>query len=648
MLLAFTPVSMAAPFQPIPRDTQPSLAETYNDYFLLGNIYRNHQDFTDATRRNLLNYNYNVISGENFHKPDNVSSGGANTDPVAHGGNGTYRWTFTNGDTMMDNAAANNQLVAGHVLAWHSQSPAWLNGGAGTLPGTYTRARARANLEFFIQNVVEHFDQWKLEDGSNRLISWDVVNEAFTDGVTWPADAPAGQWKNHLRAASQSGWIRAYSNGMNVAAGEHPSDFIYDAFVFARRYTEAKLIYNDFNLYFDGKASAIAQMVQELNAKYAEEYPDDPRLLIETVGFQSHNYMWDTPASAVDRNIQRFLDLGVNVAMTELDLFCFAPWNGEPQGTNGTFIELKNRTEAQLVANTTNTAQRYYWRDLGITTGAEVEVAQAIRYAEFFMVYMKYADRIDRVTFWGLRDTDSWRRNHNPLLFNVDYSPKDSFWAVADPLGYLGIIPDPEVSITGPASIVNGPEAMAEYTISGWNLPNVSGIELEFEIDGSFLGAKDVIPIDFDIIGNGNYGSAIYWRNDGDAWIGKITLVNPDGVSGDRDLLKLIFDAKAGVLGETEIKLLYVLMSYEGEIVPVAIGDGMVATVFEKYYVPWDLNKDDVVDLNDITFALQFFGAAEGDADWDIAKAADINIDGKVGVDDLLLILANYTVPYYK
>ena len=204
-----------------------------------------------------------------------------------------------------------------------------------------------------------------------------------------------------------------------------------------------------------------------------------------------------------------------------------------------------------------------------------------------------------------------------------------------------------EVSVTGPATVVNGPGATAEYMISGWNLPMVSGVELEFEIDGGYLGAKDALPVGFDIFGSGNYGSAIYWRNDGDAWIGKITLINPDGVSGDRDLLKLVFDAKAGALGATDVKLLYVLLSYAGETVPASIKDGVVTTVLEKYYVPWDLNKDEVVDLHDITFALQYFMAKEGDPDWDEAKIADINGDKVVNLEDLLLILANYTVPYY-
>jgi len=427
----------------------PSLKETWKEHFLVGNTYGNYggaQRGDDNVRREMVLHHFNVLTPENNMKPSPLAPGGADTDPVANGGNGTHRWTFNAANEMMTFAEENDLFIFGHVLVWHQQTPAWINGGAGQDEGTYTRARARANMEYYIKTVVEHFDQWKLKDGTGRVFAWDVVNEALTDGVHWSANAPPGQWKRHMRLPTQSGWIRAYSSGM--AEGEHPSDFIYDAFRFARKYTEAALYYNDFNLYFDGKASAAAQMVQELNAQWATDKENNPeavdnagdyrgRKLIEGVGMQSHNYMWDTPASAVDRNIKRLIDAGVKISISELDLFVFAPAEGAPQGSRGAYIDLRDRTAEQLVANSNNERQRYYWRDHGVTTGTEAEIAQAIRYAEYFEVYKKYSDHIERVTFWGLRDNDNWRRNLNPLLWNSDYSPKEAFKAVVDPGGYI-------------------------------------------------------------------------------------------------------------------------------------------------------------------------------------------------------------------
>jgi len=231
----------------------------------------------------------------------------------------------------------------------------------------------------------------------------------------------------------------------------------------------------------------------------------------------------------------------------------------------------------------------------------------------------------------------------------VTYNPDNNLEALKrDALKKLEATLAPQVSVTGPELVVSGPDATATYTISVRNMPKVSGIELEFEIDGDFLGAKAFNGVGFDIIGDGNYGSPIYWRNAGNKWIGKATLVNAEGASGHADILNMVFGVKEGVLGVSDVKLTYVLMSYGGDAVPAEIKDGVAATVFAQYYVRYDLNKDGVVDLNDITFALQFFGARAGDADWNAAKAADLDGDGVVDVSDLLLILANYTVPYYK
>jgi len=97
----------------------------------------------------------------------------------------------------------------------------------------------------------------------------------------------------------------------------------------------------------------------------------------------------------------------------------------------------------------------------------------------------------------------------------------------------------------------------------------------------------------------------------------------------------------------SDVKQTYIFMSFEGDNGPADIKDGVAETAFVKFYVIYDLNKDGVVDLNDITAALQYYMAKVGDPDWDKAAAADVNNSGVVDIDDLLLILANYTIPYY-
>ena len=222
------------------------------------------------------------------------------------------------------------------------------------------------------------------------------------------------------------------------------------------------------------------------------------------------------------------------------------------------------------------------------------------------------------------------------------------------------------ITITGPAAVVSGTGATVSYTVSAAGIPAASGVELEFEVDGRYLSSNAFEALGgFSFFGDGNYGTPIYWRNVGDTWIGKATLLDLNalagggggvggsgiaapGISGDVDLLSLVFNANEGMLGATEIKLNYVKISFINGPVAVYIAEDTVVTVFEQYYSPYDLNKDGVIDLNDLTFALQYMLAREGDANWEEAKAVDYTGDGKIEIDDLILILANYTVPYYS
>ena len=59
------------------------------------------------------------------------------------------------------------------------------------------------------------------------------------------------------------------------------------------------------------------------------------------------------------------------------------------------------------------------------------------RYAELFEIFYQRKDKIDRVTFWGIHDSMSWKngypipeRTNYPLLFNRDKSAKPALEAV--------------------------------------------------------------------------------------------------------------------------------------------------------------------------------------------------------------------------
>ena len=210
------------------------------------------------------------------------------------------------------------------------------------------------------------------------------------------------------------------------------------------------------------------------------------------------------------------------------------------------------------------------------------------------------------------------------------------------------------VSITGPATVASGEGAMASYTISANAYSEISGIELEFEVDGDFLSSKEFTAMDgFIFIGVGNYGTPIYWKNDGNIWTGKTTLVNlnPIGTgasaSGLVDILNMKFNVAEGMLGTTEVKLNYITMSYKNGQIATEIIKDTVITTFEQYYSPYDLNKDGVIDLNDITFTLQYLLITSNDPEWEQAHVCDFSSNNSIGIEDLVLILAHYTIPYY-
>jgi len=60
----------------------------------------------------------------------------------------------------------------------------------------------------------------------------------------------------------------------------------------------------------------------------------------------------------------------------------------------------------------------------------------------------------------------------------------------------------------------------------------------------------------------------------------------------------------------------------------------------ELPFVPnYNLNGDDIIDQLDLVIALRYYMAEEGDANWNQAKAADFNNDGKVNLVDFIMLL---------
>ena len=206
------------------------------------------------------------------------------------------------------------------------------------------------------------------------------------------------------------------------------------------------------------------------------------------------------------------------------------------------------------------------------------------------------------------------------------------------------------ITIDGAESVVSGAGAKAEYVISANNMQNVSGIELEFEVDGDYLSSLSFEPLDgFAFTGYGNYNTPIWWTNNGNIWTGKATLTKKAGSSGYFDIMSMTYNVKEGVVGSADVTLNYVKASYEGNNVIANLRKDTATTLFVKWYSKYDLNQDGVIDLNDLTYALQYLGVTSDDPEWEQAKVCNFKDDDLIiDISDLILILANYTIPYYS
>ncbi|MDR0273707.1 MAG: endo-1,4-beta-xylanase [Clostridiales bacterium] len=382
----------------------PSLAERYADYFYIGNILE--PNLINSNPMNVIDmflHQYNAVTAENAMKV-NAVGGNRATRPES--------LNFGGANAIVNFAERNDLYMVGHTLVWHSQSSPWLYQNADGTP--LTRAEALDNMHWFIQQYAGEFE--------GRIHAWDVVNEAFTNGggANIPREGPddypvydVGTWQRALR--NESPWYRAFANGADFEAGESAGDYIYYAFVFARRYApSALLIYNDFNEESPHKRNAMANMTEELNERWYNDSENNPafgnpnhpeygRLLIEAIGMQAH-YNASTNFDNVYLALERFAETGARIHVTELDIHF-----------RGAVPAPFTMTEIQ-------------------------QLRQAEMFAQLFTWYMEFSDHIDRVTIWGREDSSSWRGDGAATHFDRFFRPKPAFRAIYDPENWRDLI----------------------------------------------------------------------------------------------------------------------------------------------------------------------------------------------------------------
>ena len=278
-------------------------------------------------------------------------------------------YNFDTADKFVKFGEDNNMVVHGHTLIWHSQTPRWFfKDDAGN---EISKEELAKRIRDHINTVVSHY--------KGRIKSWDVVNEAVLD----------------------DGSLRK-SKFYNLL-GE---DFIKIAFETAHKADpDAELYYNDYSTSIPEKRDGIVRMIKNLQAQGVP---------IHGVGMQGHVGMDYPELEEFEKTIEAFSALGLKVAVSEFDITVLpSPW--ENQG-------------AEISANFEYKEQMNPYPD---QLPDSVNTALNERYFDFFKLFFKHQDKLDKVTMWGVNDGNSWRNNwpiggrtDYPLLFDRQNRPK--------------------------------------------------------------------------------------------------------------------------------------------------------------------------------------------------------------------------------
>jgi endo-1,4-beta-xylanase len=296
---------------------------------------------SDKQYRKHLRKQFNSVSFENQTKWEFI-----------HPEQGEYN--FDDADAILDFAEKWGQDVRGHTLLWHSQNPEWLE------EGDFSAEELRDILKDHIETVVGRY--------AGRIDQWDVANEIFDDNA-------------ELRTEDNI-WIR-----------ELGPEIIADAFHWAHEADpSAELYLNDYNVEgINDKSDAYYEFAQELL---------DDGVPLHGFGAQGHLAIQYGFPGDTEANLQRFDDLGLSTALTEVDVRMELGEDGEP-------------TEEQL-----QTQAEYYQGLLEACLNVE---------------------GCNSFTVWGFTDKYSWvpdffEGEGAALIMNEDFERKPAFYALRDTL----------------------------------------------------------------------------------------------------------------------------------------------------------------------------------------------------------------------
>ncbi len=218
-----------------------------------------------------------------------------------------------------------------------------------------------------------------------KVFSWDVVNEAL----------------------NEDGTMRK-----SIFLEKLGPDFVTEAFRITQAASpNAELYYNDYNNEQPKKRAGCIALIKKIQAAGVR---------IDGVGIQGHWRAYSIPLKDIEESIIEYSKLGIQVMFTELDLGVLPnPWDGDAADVN-----MKATYSAKMNPYPT-----------GLPDSMQAKLTKG--YEDLFKLFLKHKDKISRVTFWGVNDSQSWLngwpipgRTNYPLLFDRNFKPKPAFDAV--------------------------------------------------------------------------------------------------------------------------------------------------------------------------------------------------------------------------
>ncbi|MBO4421428.1 MAG: endo-1,4-beta-xylanase [Lachnospiraceae bacterium] len=174
-------------------------------------------------------------------------------------------------------------------------------------------------------------------------------------------------------------------------------DYLWYAFYYADKYAPETidLYYNDYNEQF--KTLTLYNFVNTL-------VDEDGRYLIDGIGLQAHLYTTDN-LDQYFKTVDKLGETGLKLQLTELDV-CLGKYQAPKPGTDENLRK-----------------QGCFYYDLINGLFERVDSGKI---------------KMDALTFWGITDSMSWRKEYKPLLYDTLYKPKYSLYGAFQMKEYAG------------------------------------------------------------------------------------------------------------------------------------------------------------------------------------------------------------------